>query len=459
MALDIKASVDTIAILMLENRSFDHMFSHLSLDGSRPDINGITSLTSKKYLNSSKNKGYFPWITNDDPLVADLPHGRELVSVQLRGTNDETAPLTIDGFVEAYRQQNNVSAIGTKAAPMSIQNRPWMMDYFASNHLVCNQWFAPLPTDTQPNRLMALSGFSNYDTTKPRVINQKPLIYDWLSQNNIPWRVYRSSMPFEMLIENMWDDVFDDNKFRSVKQLAIDVSDEPDATFPKVIFMEPAFGDSPISLGYQPNDDHAPRRIGPGQQFMREMYMALNANPKRWAKTVMIVTYDEHGGFYDHVDPIAVQAPKPSGATWTKGAFTTTGVRVPTVIASPLVKGGSVYDQPLDHTSMLQFIGERFGNGSYSQDVDARKNQGIGSVSQALNRDTPRTTIPKPPEGPPPAQEAGTLKSLSSDIDAGITAKKGDNAKAFEDAAAKLVKQRPNDVKKMYPELLHWAKT
>jgi phospholipase C len=458
MALDIKVAVDTIAILMLENRSFDHMFSYLSLDGSRADIDGITSLKAKRYLNESKNKGYFPWITNDDPLIADLPHGRELVDVQLRGPNPEAnTPLTLNGFVEAYRVQNEVSAIGPKAAPMSVQNRPWMMDYFAANHLVCNRWFAPLPTDTQPNRLMALGGFTTYDNTKPRVIDQERLIYHWLTDRGIPWRVYRSGMPFEMLIESTWSFIFDDSKFRSVKQLAIDVAEEADATFPKVIFMEPAFGDSPITLGYQSNDDHPPRAIGPGQQFMREMYMALNVNPQRWSKTVLIVTYDEHGGFYDHVQPIAVNTPKRKG--WKGGAFTTTGVRVPAVIASPLVKGGSVYDQPLDHTSILQFIAERFANGSYSPEVDARRAQGIGSVTAALNRDTPRAAVPKPPAGPPPPQVVGTLSALSSDIDAGIKAKKGDNAKAFENAAARLVKEHPDEVKKAYPELLHWEMT
>ena len=59
-------------------------------------------------------------------------------------------------FVEAYRLQNKVSAIGPKAAPMSVQSGPWMMAYLAANHMVCNRWFAPLPTDTQPNRLMGM---------------------------------------------------------------------------------------------------------------------------------------------------------------------------------------------------------------------------------------------------------------------------------------------------------------
>ena len=284
------------------------------------------------------------------------------------------------GFVEAYRLQANGSAIPKKAHPMAVQKGPWMMDYFAANHMICSQWFAPLPTDTQPNRLMALAGSTNYDTTKARVISQKPLVYDWLTQRKIRWRVYRSGIPFELLIENMWDDVFNENRFRSVKRLTADVNEEPDETFPQVIFIEPAFGDSPVDLGYPSNDDHPPRPIRPGQKFMYDMYTGMASNPKRWAKTVMVLTYDEHGGFYDHVHPKAVTTNPPPGSSWKYSTpFQTTGVRVPTVIASPLVKSNSVYDQPLDHTSILQFIAELFGDGSpYSAEVESRRLQGIG---------------------------------------------------------------------------------
>src|SRR6185503_802921 len=117
---------------------------------------------------------------------------------------------------------------------------------------------------------------------------------------------------------------------------------------------------------------------------------------RRWAKTVMIVTFDEHGGFYDHVPPIAVRTDPPAGVTYKP--FVTTGVRVPGLVVSPLVSAGSVHDQPLDHTSILQFIASRFGNGPYSPEVEARRQQGIGNVADTLNRDEPRATVPWPPE-------------------------------------------------------------
>ena len=336
-----------------------------------------------------------------------------------------------------------------------------MIDYFAANHTVCSRWFAPLPTDTQPNRLMALSGYTKYDNYAAAGHHQKPLVYHWLTDRQIRWRVYRSGLPFEMLIRTMWDEVFDPDLFRSVKDLSDDVINEPDDTFPQVIFIEPAFGDSPIELGYQANDDHPPRPIGPGQQFMREMYMALAANPERWAKTVMIVTYDEHGGFYDHVEPMRVTTNPPLDAEWIGGAFATTGVRVPGIVASPLATGGLVHDRPLDHTSILQFIASVFGENdeTYSAEVDDRRAQGIGNITDVLSDDPPRTGIPSPPDKAPPVVPLGPAVKRERPVEE-IQPRKGENAKAFEDAAIQILESRSREeIKARYPELIHWENT
>ena len=461
---NVKNKVDTIAILMLENRSYDHMFSFLSLNTAaspRLDIDGITSLQKKEYVNVSVTETYRPWITNDDRLVSDLPHGRKLVNLQLRNSESETDPITMRGFVEAYRQESKTNIVPKQAAPMSIQNRPWMMDYFAANHTICNRWFAPLPADTQPNRLMSLSGYTNYDTTQGRIIIQRPLVFDWLAKHDVRWRVYRSGIPFEMLIETMWDDVFDPDRFKSVKDLAIDVNEEADATYPQVIFIEPAFSDSPITLGYQPNDDHPPTGISPGQQFIREMYAALSSNPARWAKTVLIVTYDEHGGFYDHVPPLPISTQRPKKASWVGGAFGTTGVRVPGIIASPLARAGLVYDQPLDHTSILQFIASVFGqvDETYSAEVESRKNQGIGNIVDVLSDGPVRAKIPRPPDKAPPMAILGPFKKPQP-VSNETPPKKSPNAKAFENASNEVLANVPREkIKARYPELLSWEKT
>jgi phospholipase C len=158
-----------------------------------------------------------------------------------------------------------------------------------------------------------------------------------------------------------------------------------------VIFIEPQYTDAPVKQ-MSPNDDHPPTSISKGQELLLDIYNALTANPDRWSRTVLIVTYDEHGGFFDHVSPIAVPH-HPAGARYVK--FSTTGVRVPAFVVSPLVKRGGVFSKPLDHTSILRLIGERFGSGAgYSSDVDQRA--GIGSLGEVLQSEA-RIDIPAPP--------------------------------------------------------------
>jgi phospholipase C len=357
-----------------------------------------------------------------------------------------TGTYAMRGFVEAYRQLIGSASVKKKAEPMAFMDGPGsvpMIDVFGGQFTVCTRWFAPLPADTQPNRLMALSGFSTVDVTIPQPLDQ-PTVYEWLKSHSIRWRVYRSGLPFCTLLPRLWDDILSEN-FRSIRRLAADVQTETAAQFPQVVFCEPAYGDSPISFGFQPNDDHPPLPVAPGQDFLRSIYQALTSNPTRWAKTVLIVTYDEHGGFYDHVEPLRIPTQPPEGVSYPP--FASTGVRVPGLVVSPLVDPATVYDKPLDHTSILQFIAERFGNNeAYSPDVTARATAGIQNVSAALTRATPRQDIPKaPPQAvavfaaAPPAPGAKTANQL-----------------AFEKAAGDFLNARRPQALQQYPELAQW---
>src|SRR5262249_51835052 len=112
-----------------------------------------------------------------------------------------------------------------------------------------------------------------------------------------------------------------------------------------------------------------------------------------WNQMVMIITYDEHGGFFDHVSPVQITTPPPQGATYSQG-FDSLGVRVPAFIVSPFVRSGSVYNQTLDHTSILKFVAQVFGDGSYSPEVNQRK---VRSVYDVLNQASPTRPPPAPP--------------------------------------------------------------
>src|SRR5262249_31541191 len=132
---------------------------------------------------------------------------------------------------------------------------------------------------------------------------------------------------------------------------------------PPVIFFEPKYTDEKISWA-APNDDHPPTGVAKGQDFLKEIYRTLTSTPARWANTLLIVTYDEHGGFFDHVEPLPIAA---SAGNY---RFRSTGPRVPAFVISPHVPAGAVFHNKLDHTSVLRLLAERFTPGqTYSAAV------------------------------------------------------------------------------------------
>ncbi len=157
-----------------------------------------------------------------------------------------------------------------------------------------------------------------------------------------------------------------------------------------------------------------------------QVYNAVTTSPSFWQNSVTIVTYDEHGGFFDHVSPPPVVTPAPPGDTY--DPFPSLGVRVPAGVISPFVKPGFTDHTLLDHTSILKLIGEKFGqNGSYSPLVDGRA---VNSVSAVLNSDNPISDSPAAPpvdqylakRPPPPAgatvppQDTNLQKAFSNAI-------------------------------------------
>jgi phospholipase C len=390
--------VKTIVVVMMENRSFDHLMGYLSLppyslpnvEGLRNDPNWMDKVSS--VYNGSK---FPPYLLTDpyDLMAADPEHERDNIAVQMGPAVNGNFPL--DGFVTNYATSKGAPPVnpGDLVPVMGYFTPPQapVTHFFAKNFAVCDHWFSSLPAGTQPNRLMSMSGFTNID------VNQFPLpdqylVYDWLTDNKIRWRVYHESMPFFAMMLRWIPDLLAEDHFRPLKNLYNDVMNEPPDEFPQVIFIEPTYTDAPhIGLS---TDDHAPSAVKGGQQFLLEAYRAMTLNPDVWKGTVMIVNYDEHGGFFDHVSPPAQRTDPPPDAKYTTG-FDTLGVRVPGFILSPFVSPQTVFNGILDHTSVLKFIALKFGNGKpYNNFVDQRK---VGSVLDVLSLDAARGDIPSAP--------------------------------------------------------------
>jgi phospholipase C len=238
-----------------------------------------------------------------------------------------------------------------------------------------------------------MSGKTEIDSNvaTPLTFPDQQIAYDWLGQKKVAWRVYHEGFfPFFSMMPRWQPEIALGDTFRRFDRLSIDWVLEPDSTFPQVIFVEPTYTDSPhVGEG---TDDHPPSSVLGGQHLLLDTYKTLVSNPLRWRRTVMILTYDEHGGFFDHDQPLRIVTRDPKGKY---PDFQSTGVRVPAIIISPLVSPGRIYSSNLDHTSVLKLLGQKFGGGSYSSEVDQRS--GIGSVLDVLDLDLPRQEIPPSP--------------------------------------------------------------
>lgn len=437
-------NINTIVLLMFENRSFDHMLGHLSYNKVN-DIDGLKEPLDQ-YVDIYEGTNYSPFrFQNDVELSADLPHEMSYVARQL-DKSPANGQYQMDGFVAAYHEFTGASP-NPQPDPLGFfdDKHVPITSFLGSAYCVCDRWFAALPTSTQPNRTMAFCGDSSIDSTRLQLISASGNIFDWMDRAGVKWRVYHDGLSFFVLYDGLWSHVLGD-KFRDYEQLYSDFQSEPDSSFPQVIVVEPTYQDAPHFGSDHPNDNHPPLAVGWGEEFLRRTYEAVTCNPKRWGNTLMVVYYDEHGGFYDHVKPPSI------GYTITGGnhtRFDSLGVRIPGILLSPYVAKGSVCHSLFDHTSVLQLLAEKFTPGKpYSATVADRAAKGIKSLSQALVP-TPGKAVPVAP------QEPIAVKSLLGDS-IPVAPKPGTQQDAFEQAARKMMDARPEDTRKKYPELSQW---
>jgi phospholipase C len=388
--------IKTIVIVMMENRSFDHMLGYLALEENWRDMEGVRPNDPAwlaKTTNRYRGKTYQPFLQKNitGRLRADPPHEFKDIARQMGLLLDGKFPM--NGFVENYAN--------AKAKPPII-SKPPVMGYFsgvqlpvtdrlARNFAVCDQWFSSLPAGTQANRLMAMAGYSLIGHNTLPLPNHE-LIYSWLEEREINWRVYHEGLPFFAMMPNQVGRILSSGRFKPLKDLWGDARDESPTEFPEVIFIEPSYTDAPHLDSSR--DDHAPSSVVGGQQFLNEVYRSIRVC-SRWQNLVMVITYDEHGGFFDHVSPPLLETKPPAG-NHTNPGFRSLGVRVPALVISPFVSARHFCSNRFDHTSILKFIGEKFGtrNGhapGYSVDVDRRE---VDSVYDVLNLDTARDENP-----------------------------------------------------------------
>ncbi len=250
-------------------------------------------------------------------------------------------------------------------------------DHLARQFAVCDHWFSSVPGATWPNRLYAISGRAarsrdDLPHNLPPMYNQ-PSFVRHLDAHGVTWRWYSFEVGTLRLADARYalghHDSFaffstENLNWKAKLEVRIDaqapsfLEDAARGTLPSVSWIDPNFGNfNPI--GFQPNDDHAPADIKDGQELVLAVYHALATGPQ-WEKTMLVIFYDEHGGFYDHVTP-------PAAADDNRRMFGRYGVRVPALIVSPWVEPGSVSTTVFDHTSIIKTILLRFAPDALNQ--------------------------------------------------------------------------------------------
>jgi len=390
--------IETIVVVMMENRSFDHMLGYLSLSG-RTDIDGLKKHSDGSwpinYGNPWKGRPRWPYALTTAIVKDDPGHARPAVQRQL---NQHDGTCRMDGFVEDFLGDAGGRAEDShedKVPTMGYYTAEWVpvFDYFAKHYTVCDKWFSCLPTETQPNRLMSLAGHTLLDYNVKLLQEPDDLLFRWLDDRKVRWGYFKDGW-FSFL--SMMTTTY---QAESIELLPPALRQ---TKYPQVIWIDPELT---FSSWLPPGtDDHPPASVLDGQRFLAGVYKILRLSP-RWDRTLLIVTYDEHGGFFDHVPPLEIVTPQPAGGSYLGGTFSLSGVRVPAFLISRYVTPGNSFHQPIDNTCILKLVGDRFGRKGdeypYNEDVNGHNRAGLGSLADAL-------TAPHPP---PPIQRIDEIVS------------------------------------------------
>jgi phospholipase C len=427
------SSVEHIVVLMLENRSFDHMLGLLYADSGNvsPADQPFDGLTGKE-SNPAKDGSSVTVFTIDSTTAnrdrmpgADPGEGYQATNLQLFGSDAAPTPpvATNQGFVQNFaytlgwesQKPSWAPLPGTVAADIMGIHTPAMLPVLsalAKGFAVCDQWFSSVPTETLPNRAFACAATSQGhmdDTTKTFT---SPSIFGLMSAHGLAWKIHGyTSSPLTRL-------TFADTTAASASCFGLFKDFKKDAatgSLAAFTFLEPDW--SPAG-----NSQHPNYSLAAGEQLIHDVYDALRNGPK-WAQTLLIITYDEHGGCYDHVPPPTTAVPPDRSVGEFGFDFKRFGVRVPAVLVSPLIPPGTVFRAPanatpLDHTAILKTVQTRWTLPALTARDAAAVDIGAALTLTVARTDDPLVgvVVPKAPHVDPSKVSPSHLEQVHAEL-------------------------------------------
>jgi phospholipase C len=453
--------INHIVTLMLENRSFDNVLGWLYDADNDPPFDKVPrgqafEGVSGKDLTNPRPGGGLAHVGKNTVMTDPFPDPNEPydhVYAQMYGVNPPPNPIPnttaspgMQGFVIDYQNAIDQAGAPKKGCSRILSslfrgNTPFgydpaiIMNCFtpkslpvinglANQYAVCDSWFSSVPTQTFPNRSFVHAATSaghvlNFWKTGPHawdighLLNESDTIYNLLSRQGIDWRLYYGGaflLCNALLIqEKLWEFVPLNRHFFPMAQFLEDA--KKPGGLPAYTFIEP---NMLCSEKYGPENDMHPAfaitETGAatnalyGDALIYQIYEALRHSPD-WESTLLIITFDEHGGTYDHVptpppfavspDGIVIQPTEPGGSGFDFKRF---GARVPAVLVSPLIEQGTICHTQFDHTSIIKTVSNRWLGGQNLTERDKTAND----LSEVLTRTTPRTDTPDLKPNPTP---------------------------------------------------------
>jgi len=349
----------TMVFMMMENRTYDHVFGGRKIQGLGG--NGLELGMTQPDVNGTLVPIYEPPVSVEELCANDPPHN------WVR-SHEQWNNGAMDGFLRAHQgAHSNNTALTEPMQFLTRAHQPvsWAL---ADAYTTCDKWHAAVMGPTLPNRAYwhcATSvGLDNNDAVLEAFFNGVPVpsIYNRLNDKGVDWAYYYGSLPVVSLLGNAGPFKVDlgpndgTGHIRQFTKYSDDLFD-PNGGF----FKDAAAGKLPPVVYIDPffflNDDHPPAHPLRGQELIAAVYTAL-ANSPQWKNCMLVITYDEHGGFYDHVAP-----PTTMDDTLEKygmPGFEQLGFRVPAMVVGPYVKQGYVSSVEYNHTSALKHIADAF---------------------------------------------------------------------------------------------------
>ena len=334
--------IDHIVVLMLENRAFDHLLQKLPEFG-QPGA----EVAPATYTNPDANGNPIAPHRLEEYCFSDTNH-------EWDGSHDEYNDGANDGFV-LMNQKRAFDEVGSRAIGYYTEQDIPVFYTLAKEYALGDRYFCSLLGPTFPNRAFFYGATSFGNTGNALITDPVDNLPESMERNQVDWRVYYNDIP------GMGVFIGSTANYVSTRLSAYSrfLTDAKAGKLPSVSFVDPVLGPGPRS---QRNDGHPPGNIQLMDAFIKEVVQAVTESPN-WSRTALFITFDEHGGTYDHVPPPVACAPDEYAPTdeMKFDGFARLGFRVPLIVVSPYAKRHFVSHKTLDHTSITRFIEARFG--------------------------------------------------------------------------------------------------